>query len=169
MTDPSNEELITEALHRGLDTIPDPLPPLPQWPDKLLLEAMARRLQSSASKAALPDEVSECVRRIERCLSFYTEPLSTSGACLRDAATLLSALASRAQTAEAVAAKSREEAIEDVKMSLSQLPSYWAGINRPMCIGYDDAMTAVHALKHSRTDNGQSPATMPDAPHGDDK
>lgn len=108
MTDPSNEELITEALHRGLDTIPDPLPPLPQWPDKLLLEAMARRLQSSASKAALLEEVAEVVAELdylERAIDLvapYTSHVRSGSKTVRKAATLLSALASRAQRLERI-------------------------------------------------------------------
>jgi len=76
--------------------------------------------QSSASKAALPDEVAEVVRKLRRFAGTpVASPLEAAKYALSiqslafEAATLLSALASRAQTAEAVAAKSREEALEE--------------------------------------------------------
>lgn len=154
---------------------------------------MTDNTQSSASKAELPEEVAASIAKLEKEAAFIigTPGCREAYAAMTDAITLLSALASRAQTAEAVAAKSREEVIEAaacIADTYSEESFRLAGdtvLHDPFLRGdhteeaYAKSTTlqlegaghaysahcakhiaeAIRALKSSRTDSGQPPAT----------
>lgn len=108
-------------------------------------------------------EVAASIAKLEKEAAFIigTPGCREAYAAMTDAITLLSALASRAQTAEAVAAKSREEALEEAQQRLRTMQKTLRDldINPAYCDGIKNAADFLEPLKSSRTDSGQPPAT----------
>lgn len=123
---------------------------------------------SSASKAALPEEA-EVINAVS-ILRFMANNVFKEDAANAEAAekiaTLLSALASKAQTAEAVAAKSREEALEEAAKyhdaEAARMRRIWKdgdhSVNEDI-MRHDLFASRIRALKSSRADSGRAPAT----------